>query len=181
MVDQQQRPDLPQDLMALPGRPLGSQGPYLDLMQQCWATDPAQRPSFERVISALRCLSRPCGSCAVKQSAKAGTHFAVHEKLASWHLPVQSLHTSRNLFPEGQICSDVRVGVKCAENCCAVQEYHRGGDAPCQCAWQARAVAGECSVRAEPLFCTQAEVPLNQHSCPPCPPVGSFPHGRVAR
>lgn len=94
---------------------------------------------------------------------------------------VQSLHTSCNLFPVGQICNDVHVGVRCAESCCAVQEYHRGGDAPCQCAWQARAAAGECSVRAEPLFCTQAEVPLNQRSCPPCPPVGRFPHGRVAR
>lgn len=114
VVDQQQRPDLPQDLMALPGRPLGSPGPYLDLMQQCWATDPAQRPSFERVISALRCLSRPYGSCAVKQSAKAGTHIAVHEKLASFHLPVQSLHTSLNLFPVGQICNDLHVGVRCA-------------------------------------------------------------------
>lgn len=36
-------------------------------------------------------------------------------------------------------------------------------------------------MRAEPFFCTQAEVPLNQHNCPPCPPVGRFPHGRVAR
>ena len=83
VVDQQQRPDLPpQDLMALPGRPLGSPGPYLDLMQQCWATDPAQRPSFERVISALRCLSRPCGSCAVKQSA--GQEHIL-QFMKSWH------------------------------------------------------------------------------------------------
>ena len=36
-------------------------------------------------------------------------------------------------------------------------------------------------MRAEPLFCTQAEVPLYQHSCPPCPPVGRFPHGRVVK
>ena len=75
VVDQQQRPDLPQDLMALPGKPLGSPGPYLDLMQQCWATDPAQRPSFERVISALRCLSRPCSSCAVKNRAQRQEHI----------------------------------------------------------------------------------------------------------
>ena len=54
VVDQQQRPELPQDLMALPGSPLRRPGPYLELMQQCWATDPAQRPSFERVISLLR-------------------------------------------------------------------------------------------------------------------------------
>ena len=60
MVDQQQRPDIPQDLLSLPGRsPLRCRGPYLELMQQCWATDPAQRPGFERVISQLRCDAAP--------------------------------------------------------------------------------------------------------------------------
>ena len=55
MVDQQQRPDIPQDLTSLPGRSLHCPDPYLDLMQQCWSTDPTQRPSFERIISHLRC------------------------------------------------------------------------------------------------------------------------------
>ena len=55
MVDQQQRPDVPQDLTSLPGSSLRCPEAYVELMQQCWATDPAERPSFERVISHLRC------------------------------------------------------------------------------------------------------------------------------
>ena len=55
VVDQQQRPDIPRELTSLPGRSLGCPDHYVELMQQCWATDPAQRPSFERVISHLRC------------------------------------------------------------------------------------------------------------------------------
>ncbi len=55
VVDQQQRPDIPQDLTSLPGSSLRCPGAYVELMQHCWATDPAERPSFERVISHLRC------------------------------------------------------------------------------------------------------------------------------
>ena len=69
VVDQQQRPELPQDLMALPGSPLRCPGPYLELMQQCWATDAAQRPSFERVISLLRYACTPQSQAAAHISA----------------------------------------------------------------------------------------------------------------
>ena len=57
VVDQQQRPDIPRDPASLPGRSLRCPDHYVELMQQCWATDPAQRPSFERVISHLRCAA----------------------------------------------------------------------------------------------------------------------------
>ncbi|CAL5230064.1 g13517 [Coccomyxa viridis] len=56
VVDQQQRPDIPQDLASLPGSSLRCPDAYVELMQQCWATDPAERPSFERVISHLRSI-----------------------------------------------------------------------------------------------------------------------------
>ncbi len=54
VVDQQQRPELPEDLALLPGPPLRQMAAYGALMQACWATDPAGRPSFEGVISQLR-------------------------------------------------------------------------------------------------------------------------------
>ena len=55
VVDQQQRPELPEDAALLPGPPLRSMPAYVQLMHACWATDPAARPSFEGVIAQLRC------------------------------------------------------------------------------------------------------------------------------
>ncbi len=55
VVDQQQRPELPEDAAELPGRPLRHMAAYADLMRACWATDPAQRPTFAGVIARLRC------------------------------------------------------------------------------------------------------------------------------
>lgn len=54
VVDQQQRPELPEDAAELPGRPLRHMRAYTALMRACWATDPAQRPTFAGVISRLR-------------------------------------------------------------------------------------------------------------------------------
>ena len=54
VVDQQQRPELPEDPAQLPGQPLGHMRTYTALMRACWATDPAARPNFEGVISELR-------------------------------------------------------------------------------------------------------------------------------
>ena len=54
VVDQQQRPELPEDPADLPGRPLRHMHAYDDLMRACWATDPAQRPTFAGVIARLR-------------------------------------------------------------------------------------------------------------------------------
>ena len=54
VVDQQQRPELPEDAAELPGRPLRHMRAYADLMRACWATDPAQRPTFAGVIARLR-------------------------------------------------------------------------------------------------------------------------------
>jgi hypothetical protein len=64
VVDQMQRPELPADPAQLPGKPLRHISTYLDLMCNCWHQDPLQRPTFERVISQLRCAALCCApSC----------------------------------------------------------------------------------------------------------------------
>ncbi|CAL8469015.1 g8556 [Coccomyxa elongata] len=65
VVDQGQRPELPADPAQLPGKPLRHISTYLDLMCHCWHQDPAQRPTFERVISHLRALIEAEGQAAV--------------------------------------------------------------------------------------------------------------------
>lgn len=54
VVDRGLRPEVPA-VSALPTAPLRQHSAYVALMRRCWATDPAQRPAFEAVISELRC------------------------------------------------------------------------------------------------------------------------------
>ena len=54
VVDRGLRPEIPA-ASALPTAPLRQHSAYVALMRRCWATDPAQRPTFDAVISELRC------------------------------------------------------------------------------------------------------------------------------
>lgn len=50
------RPEIP-PLEALPGQDTASfqgLGAYIDLIQRCWAQDPAERPSFPDIVADLR-------------------------------------------------------------------------------------------------------------------------------
>ncbi|BDA45207.1 probable serine/threonine-protein kinase SIS8 at C-terminar half [Coccomyxa sp. Obi] len=76
VVDQGQRPELPADPAQLPGKPLRHISTYLDLMCHCWHQDPAQRPTFDRVISHLRVLIEAEG-----QAAAAPLHLAASTQL----------------------------------------------------------------------------------------------------
>ena len=53
VVDRKARPEIPPP-EKLRGGSLCMHEHYLDLVQQCWATDPAARPSFEAIIATLR-------------------------------------------------------------------------------------------------------------------------------
>lgn len=60
LVKRKERPELPEDLGALPGGAFGSISAYMKLMQKCWAERPEERPSFEAVITELRALLEQC-------------------------------------------------------------------------------------------------------------------------
>ena len=55
VVDRKARPEVPARDQ-LPGNQLCLHDEYVELMQQCWAQDPALRPNFAAVISKLRYL-----------------------------------------------------------------------------------------------------------------------------
>jgi hypothetical protein len=48
------RPDLPEDPESLPGGTFDGWDTYVDLIRRCWATDPAERPTFEAIIATQR-------------------------------------------------------------------------------------------------------------------------------
>ena len=54
------RPPLPADLTSLPGGTFPGMGTYVELMQQCWAQQPAERPSFAEITARLRELEATC-------------------------------------------------------------------------------------------------------------------------
>lgn len=81
VVDQGQRPELPADPAQLPGKPLRHISTYLDLMCHCWHQDPAQRPTFERVISHLRSVSQPPAAAVGHASAQEENT----RRLAPWY------------------------------------------------------------------------------------------------
>ncbi len=60
VVDRGLRPEVPAP-SALPSPPLRQHDAYVALMRRCWASDPAQRPGFDAIISDLRCGAAPRG------------------------------------------------------------------------------------------------------------------------
>jgi serine/threonine protein kinase len=48
------RPDIPDRLDCLPGGTFDGMGDYVELMKQCWAEEPDDRPDFPKVASTLR-------------------------------------------------------------------------------------------------------------------------------
>lgn len=83
VVDQGQRPDLPQDLSQLPGRPLRHVSTYLDLIHRCWHQDPTHRPTFERIITQLRC-ALGSGVAASARSERQGAQINGRNVISSW-------------------------------------------------------------------------------------------------
>lgn len=55
VVDRKQRPGVPPPDAVQGGPPL-QYDEYVQLMQQCWAQEPASRPSFDAVIRQVRAL-----------------------------------------------------------------------------------------------------------------------------
>ena len=55
VVDRRQRPEVPPPGVVQGGPPLQYQE-YVALMQECWAQEPAARPSFDAVIRRVRAL-----------------------------------------------------------------------------------------------------------------------------
>ena len=53
VADRKARPEVP-DKSQLPGEPLSLHTEYVELVEECWAQDPAARPSFEQIIGKLR-------------------------------------------------------------------------------------------------------------------------------
>lgn len=56
---------------------------YLQLMEACWAQDPATRPSFEEVVPRLRCGMACIGWCCLAQAADCHrtSHCLQHERV----------------------------------------------------------------------------------------------------
>ena len=129
VVDQQQRPDIPQDLASLPGSSLRCPDAYVELMQQCWATDPAERPSFERVISHLRCEAALLFvSWAIPMSRYLHDHGCIesaHLQAMRWCRVSRCARTM--LHARSEVLSSPALSFLCSPDqhmCCAVQEYH---------------------------------------------------------
>ena len=56
VAEKNQRPDIPQEAEKLPGGTFEGWDTYVGLIQRCWGPTPAERPSFEAIISDLRGL-----------------------------------------------------------------------------------------------------------------------------
>ena len=54
------RPPLPADPASLPGGTFPGLGRYLELLQECWAQQPQQRPSFANITIRLRAMQSAC-------------------------------------------------------------------------------------------------------------------------
>lgn len=57
ITQQRMRPPVPDQYAAaqLPGGTFSGYDEYVDLMQRCWADDPRERPTFERVGGWMGC------------------------------------------------------------------------------------------------------------------------------
>lgn len=60
VAHRKQRLKIPDDLRALPGGVFVGLPAYIDLMQKCWAEEPAERPNFGEIVRCLRDLLEAC-------------------------------------------------------------------------------------------------------------------------
>ena len=68
LAGQDGRPALPADLNTVPGGPFEGIQEYVDLMQACWATSPAARPSFVEIVARFKALVK------AEEAARRGAH-----------------------------------------------------------------------------------------------------------
>ncbi len=60
LAGQDGRPTIPDDLSTVPGGGFPGIDQYVDLIKECWASDPSARPSFVEIVARLKYVECLC-------------------------------------------------------------------------------------------------------------------------